>query len=536
MQRALYWQTSGLTKSLLVILVFLFGLAVPTLAPVLAQEKVYEIANYDVDLVLRPDGSYRVTERITFDFQQRSFTFATRNIPLSKIDAITEIQVRSDDVTLQEVTQEVRNGQQWIRWTFPPRTGPTTFTLAYTVYGALFEVKDQNRVDWDAIGTGWSVPIYDVDVRVVLPASLGLESADITIAPAREGRLTETSEGFVATFHYDRLPPGTAYRVIITFPKRLEGRSLPRINDPFNPQLLFLAFLAGAFGVTPGILALLQSRRSRSPVTVFERPGISLPQAAVLLGRGPMAFPAVLFDLAARGHLTLRRVERKVWIFRPKTVEVDFHSASDPLTDFERAFLAELRRYEHLQLFGQKAGRFRSRMLKAVRKRLIAEGYLEDRQPLAYFFLFAGLIADLMAVVLLFVSFFRWEWAIVPAGLLFGLGASGIMVFARQQYAPTEKGARLRDEIEAYLDKVRRQIEEQREYAPVIAAETFIREMPWLILDRRVDRRWIAKLADALKNAGEPLTLPSWVEDRTDEKVETATQAYMAFQVYDHVT
>lgn len=83
--------------------------------PALAQEKVYDIANYDVDLVLRTDGSYRVTERITFDFQQGNFTFATRNIPLDKIDRITEMQVQSEDVVLRDVTVEMRDEEQFIR-------------------------------------------------------------------------------------------------------------------------------------------------------------------------------------------------------------------------------------------------------------------------------------------------------------------------------------------------------------------------------------------------------------------------------------
>lgn len=505
--------------------------------PAVAQQKVYELSNYDVDLVLRTDGAYHVTENVTFDFQQGTFTFATRNIPLRYIDAVEDIRVRSADVRITDIERDVRSGEQFIRWEFPERSAPTGFTLSYTVHGALFETDGQNKVDWDAVGTDWSVPVHDVDVRVVLPAAFGLAADEIEIAPQDEGQLRETTDGWAASFSHDQLSPGTAYRVIVTFPKQLEGRSGPRsAGRDVNWQLVIAALVAGVLGTVPGLAAFVRWRGPEIESANVEEPDVSLPRAAVLLegasSSGQRAFPAVVFDLASRGHLTLRRVEKKTWVFSQKKVEVDFREDSADLTDFEQALIDEMKQHDTLEDFGSGARSYRSDELETIRDDLIEEGYLMNRRSRSMRLLGAGVLADLVAIVLGIVLG-GWVW--IVAGLLFGLSAGAIFASTRT-YTPTEKGAQLKADVEAYLDYVRDEIERLRPYDPAEAARTFIRELPWLSLDSDVDQRWVKKLADALKEAREDLEVPPWAEDLTDETVETASQAYVAFMPYYHVT
>lgn len=506
--------------------------------PALAQQKVYDISNYDVDVVLRTDGSYRVTEHITFDFQQGAFTFATRNIPLTHIDSIEDISVHSDDVRLRNVTRDVRSGEHIIRWEFPERTGPTTFTLSYAAHGALFAADGLNKIDWDAVGTGWSVPVHDVDVQVVVPAAFDLTATDIQIQPRDEGRLTETSEGWVAKFSYPRLSPGTAYRVIVSFPRQLAGRppGSARSGSGIEWELIVAAITAGLLGTVPGVVAFFRWRGPSFESTNIEEPGIPLPRAAVLLNGatsgGQRAFPAVVFDLAARGHLTLRRVEHKRWIFSQKKIEIEFHEDPADLNDFEQDLIDELKPHDTLEQFGSRARSYRKDKLNEVQGALIEEGYLVKHRSRSTRLFGAGFLFDAVAI-LLGVVVGGWMW--VVAGLLFGLSIGAFFAGARM-HTPTEKGARLKAEIEAYLDQTREKIERLRQYDPTEAARTFIRQLPWLALDSDVDQRWVKKLADALKEAREDLEAPPWAEDLTGETVEAASQAYVAFMPYYHVT
>lgn len=506
--------------------------------PARAQSKVYEIADYNVTLTVREDGSYGVVEEITFDFQQGTFTFATRDIPLRLIDSITDVEVGSTDVALRDVSQSVRGGEQHIRWTFPERTGPTTFTLRYTAHGALFASDDANVIDWDAVGTGWSVPIHDVDVRVVLPEAFDLTRNEIDIQPQTEGELTQTDAAWVAEFHHARLAPGTAYRVIVTIPQQLPGRTLAsRSQGAAVPwERIAAAVAAVVVGLLPGLTAFARWRGPRYEATTVEEPDIALPRAAVLLHgastSGQRAFPAVIFDLAARGHLTLRRVTQKTWIFDQKKVRVVYHVDPADLTEFEQRVVDEMHEYDTLEAFGRRAGSFRSHSLQEIRQDLIDEGYLRSNLSRSYSLVAAGVILDLTAV-LLAVLVGGWLWTVV--GLLFGLGI-GVLFASARAYTPTEEGARLKAQIKAYIDQTRDDIGQLRQYDPTAAARRFIAELPWLALDSDVDERWVDKLADSLKEAREDLEVPPWAEDMTDEAIPTANQAYAAFMPYYHVT
>ena len=84
------------------------ALALSALAtePLQGQDKVYEISDYHTRLELTPGGTYRVRERITFDFQVGSFTFADRNIPLAYTDGVSQVRVERPDVGISSVVQE----------------------------------------------------------------------------------------------------------------------------------------------------------------------------------------------------------------------------------------------------------------------------------------------------------------------------------------------------------------------------------------------------------------------------------------------
>ena len=79
----------SLVHSIFTASVLLAAAAIHPPETVSAQEKVYEIARLRASLEVRPDGSYRIREEITYDFQVGSFTFAERDIPLplSNIDS-----------------------------------------------------------------------------------------------------------------------------------------------------------------------------------------------------------------------------------------------------------------------------------------------------------------------------------------------------------------------------------------------------------------------------------------------------------------
>ncbi|WP_456598899.1 DUF2207 domain-containing protein [Blastococcus sp. SYSU DS0616] len=110
------------------------------------------------------DGSARITEVIDYDFGGEERRGILRQVP--GLDPAEPVEATSpdapDDVTVS-ADGEIRVGD-------PDRTvtGRHRYVLGYTLDG----VVSGDRLAWDAVGTGWDVPIDEVQVHVSAPAEL----------------------------------------------------------------------------------------------------------------------------------------------------------------------------------------------------------------------------------------------------------------------------------------------------------------------------------------------------------------------------
>ncbi|TLZ70683.1 MAG: DUF2207 domain-containing protein, partial [Methanobacteriota archaeon] len=160
---------------LLLALLSLFAVASP---PVRAQEKVYHLASNAVTLDLDANGSIRIAERLTFSFDLGTFSFAYRDIPWRGFDDILAVSVEDGAGTPESFAfwfAPEATGEWHIRWSFPPAAAPAvrTFVVRYTVTNALLQpTATLNRLDWQAVGTGWSVFTDNLTVEVILPLAV----------------------------------------------------------------------------------------------------------------------------------------------------------------------------------------------------------------------------------------------------------------------------------------------------------------------------------------------------------------------------
>lgn len=520
---------------------------------VAAQEKRYAIDAYDVALAVQPDGSYRVTERLAYRFEGGTFTFAYRDVPMRFIGGLTLDSVTLNGRRLEDVRVRAERGQEHIRWAFPPTSGHAEFGLAYTVRGALFAHGVNDIVDWDAVGNEWTVPISNVRVAVLLPAALVRDSAGLT-APL--GRISRTDDGWRVDYEYPQLPPRTAYRAIVSFPKVLAGRgdwpgtgtrvagAAPRrsAGSSLPADYRWKLPLAIVLGFLPGIWLLVLWRGPRREETGAGQPPAPLQRAAAILpelsGGPARVFGATLLDLAARGHLELRRTGSGRVFKQTKVEAIRRDVPADPLSPFEREYLDELARYPTLDRFAMKGGRYRRRVLADMRRALIAEGLLEDHSRRSYTLIALAIVLELGGAALVIATamgggpgFVRLlPWAVALVGL-----APGLLIAAIRLRTPTESGALLRAQVLGYLASLRSEMERALEGSPVEAARLYIANLPWLTLDTKVSAYWVQKLAAKLKKADGDLPTPGWAVDTTGGRAK-GSDAYVAFMPYYHVT
>ncbi len=138
-----------------------------------------EIASYTTSLSLEVDGQLRVVEEIVYDFGTLQRHGIYREIPRGLPDtpsswlfertiSIDNLVVARDgqpelyDVSLTKDVVKVKIGNPDVTV-----TGRAVYTISYTVTGALVRYVDGTTgLYWNAVGTGWSVPIRASEVTL----------------------------------------------------------------------------------------------------------------------------------------------------------------------------------------------------------------------------------------------------------------------------------------------------------------------------------------------------------------------------------
>jgi uncharacterized membrane protein YgcG len=162
------------------------------------------IRHYDVDIAVQEDGTALVRETIDYDFGNNDRHGIFRNFPgyaLEGDQRVSDVRVRSasapDDVELTD------SGQAVIRVGNPDETvsGRHRYVLEYRITGAV----SGDRLAYDAVGTGWDVPIESVDIRLTAPYRLAGVGCFLGYESSASRCETLGGSGDAVTAHVDGL-------------------------------------------------------------------------------------------------------------------------------------------------------------------------------------------------------------------------------------------------------------------------------------------------------------------------------------------
>jgi hypothetical protein len=307
---------------------------------------------------VEPDGSLLVSERLAYDFgptRDRHGIF--RDLVLSqpcnegwdRVFPLSDVEVASPTGAPATVVVEEAGTGSRLRIGDADRnvSGIQQYTIDYRIEGLTNAFPDRDELYWNAIGTGWGVPIFDARVVVTSPAPP--TQATCFTGPVRsvEPCAAMVVAGDTVTYTQPYLAPGEALTIALALP--------PGTIDA--PRLLEQRWsLARAFSVTPftvvgaGLLAVVvvaavgfagfRIGRDRqavgsptdiafapagtegvpvplvggdhgSPVEVVPPDGIRPAQMALILDEKVSArdVTATIVDLAVRGTLRIEEVD-----------------------------------------------------------------------------------------------------------------------------------------------------------------------------------------------------------------------------------
>ncbi len=137
------------------------------------------IENYNVDIIIEPEGDLKITEKLTVDFGMEKKHGIYRDIPLDFKDPagkshkieIRDIFVSDEMLNPYKIKISKSGNNLRIRIGDPNIyvSGIKNYLIHYRVKYALYSLGNIDELYWNSIGTGWAVPIKGGIITVILP-------------------------------------------------------------------------------------------------------------------------------------------------------------------------------------------------------------------------------------------------------------------------------------------------------------------------------------------------------------------------------
>jgi Predicted membrane protein (DUF2207) len=352
-------------------------------APASAQSSGERIDHYDVAIRIQKDGALVITERIGYQFEGSDHHGIFRTIPVrfhydDKFDRVYPLKVLSVSATegaSAKYKVEKDGADLRIRIGDANRTvsGRHTYTITYSVEGALNGFSDHDELYWNAVGDEWSVPIDRVRATVTAPADVSRFTCYAGSSGSTEPCSRAHIQRGVVIFNQSGLSPYQALTVVVAIPPGAVPRPRPILVERWS--------FARAFSVTPltvgvalGLFVLLfgwlgrrlwiQGRDRRfvgSPVDVAYGSPDGQEQAVPLFEHGatpveygppdeikpgqmgtlldeqanPVDVTATIIDFAVRGYLKIQELPKK-WVFGKPDWRLVKLKEGDDLVPYER--------------------------------------------------------------------------------------------------------------------------------------------------------------------------------------------------------
>lgn len=175
--------------------------------PATSVAKDFEIPVITVEVFVQADGDVRIVEHRTYVFDD-SFSWADYRLPLKGFTAIKNIQVSSNGRQLvnrnneQPGTFMVQRDDDTIqvKWFFNAEDEERTFTISYTLEGAIVTGPEWVEFFWNFISADREKETESFKVEFHLPETVGTDSLYVwKRGPRQNINVQETASGYIAT-------------------------------------------------------------------------------------------------------------------------------------------------------------------------------------------------------------------------------------------------------------------------------------------------------------------------------------------------
>ena len=258
---------------------------------------------YDVELVLRPDGTVEVAETqvlAIFGTIRKGF----REIPLERVGGITEISVEEPGRPYSRGSDRpytfaaVHEGDSArVDWWFPPTSnGGRTFILRYRLHDVIRVYEGGDQLYWIAVYADRPAPVRASTVTLRFPSDVSAEQVRLATYAGRNADEARLVDPRTAVFTTTNLPAGRPMEIRAQFPHGLVAARTPEwqsradlvdwLQTAGRPVVNFLLILATLAITVLGALALTGAwyARGRDPAVGQVPPTLSEPPSDLPAG------------------------------------------------------------------------------------------------------------------------------------------------------------------------------------------------------------------------------------------------------------
>lgn len=148
-----------------------------------SSAKSYEIPTIKVEVSINPDGTVRITEHLTYDFDG-SFSWAEYRLPRQGFSALENIHISEDgQAYLNKNTEEpgtfsVAQDDESIKlkWHYQAEDEQRTFTISYILEDAMTVGPEWSQFFWNFLSDSRDKSTQQLDITINLPKSVSPDS------------------------------------------------------------------------------------------------------------------------------------------------------------------------------------------------------------------------------------------------------------------------------------------------------------------------------------------------------------------------
>ena len=489
--------------------------------------KEYEISKYDINIEVRKNGDYLITEKITYNFLEGNFTNAYREISNSGLKNLEFISLDGVFTSITNKKVDQNGNSLKVNWSYPETDQNAEFILKYRSNKALSSKENKNIIDFKVIEEGWDVPLKNIDINIEFPQRV----SGILVEPKSD---IEGQDGSEVKLHIDRLSANESYNISIKFDKIIDT-NYPEEKSPYFYPLIFGAIL----GIIVIIYTIIKEYKNRpeskksdiklSKLSYLEMANILYPKSS----EKRKGLISEIFALAQKGKIKLiSKLDSGFFGNKKAEIKVEILSEKN-LSQLEKEIIDSLKKEKNLKEFLQKP-KASKKIMDMTRENLKDFGLFNNQAGRTRITdIYLGVLTSILGAAGIILAPFSGYPSISGIGLFLIL--LGIGRFIKSALVPmlSSTGLGAQEIIEKHLDEKKDEFEEVLNKNFNRAIELFFAEISYIILHQKFKQGKFKKYKKKLKKA-DKFEKPEWIEFDMSELDETL-DALEVVEVIDYV-